>query len=189
MTMTSNVGAIEKLMTDTQVIEMLGLQDRPNPKSSLKWLMRIGKLAYVRWDVACTGSSPRTLKHSSPPAGSLPRRPPLTDRKKVTHDDKDANGGLDRPPQRKRGWSYRVRWINPRTGKWESEACGHDQAYARMRKDQIRQELRDGLSGKLPSTTLDEMAEKLDVLMAGKSPTTPSKVPSTASSCSASYAK
>ena len=70
----------------------------------------------------------------------------------------------------KRGVSYRLRWVNPRTGKWESEACGRDLAYARVRREQIRQELREGLSGKLPYTTLDALISKLDGLMAGKSP-------------------
>ena len=69
----------------------------------------------------------------------------------------------------KRGVSYRLRWTNPRTGRTESEACGRDMAYARLRRDQIRQELREGLSGRLPSTSLGDLISRLDSLMAGKS--------------------
>ena len=69
----------------------------------------------------------------------------------------------------KRGVSYRLRWINPRTGKWESEACGRDLAYARLRREQVRLEIREGLGGKLPNTTVEELMNLLDSLMAGRS--------------------
>jgi integrase len=68
----------------------------------------------------------------------------------------------------KRGTSYRLRWVDPRTGRWESEAAGRDLAYARVRRDQIRQELRDGLTGKAPETTVAELVDRLGSLMAGK---------------------
>ena len=67
----------------------------------------------------------------------------------------------------KRGQSYRLRWIDARSGQWQSEACGRDLAYARVRRDQLRQELRDGLAGKLPDMTIGELAERLATLMAG----------------------
>jgi len=70
----------------------------------------------------------------------------------------------------KRGKAYRLRWVDPRSGRWCSEAAGRDLAYARMRRDQIKGELRDGLAGKLPEVTVSELAERLDGLMAGKSP-------------------
>jgi integrase len=72
----------------------------------------------------------------------------------------------------KRGKAYRLRWIDPRTGKWCSEAAGRDLAYARTRREEIRRDLRDGLAGKLPTVTVEELAERLDSLMAGKAPDT-----------------
>ena len=36
------------LLTETQVIKILGLQDRPKPKASIKWLRRSGQLGFVR---------------------------------------------------------------------------------------------------------------------------------------------
>lgn len=72
----------------------------------------------------------------------------------------------------KRGTSYRLRWVDPRTGKWESEAVGRDLAFARERRDQIRQALRDGFGGKLPHTEMAEFVEMLPSLMCGKSPST-----------------
>ena len=38
----------ERLLSEDEAIEVLGLQGRRNPKGSLRWLMRTGKLAYVR---------------------------------------------------------------------------------------------------------------------------------------------
>lgn len=75
----------------------------------------------------------------------------------------------------KRGVSYRLRWVNPRTGKWESLACGRDQKLAQQEKDRIRAELRDGLSGKVPETAIDAFIEQLPRLMAGRSVHTVSK--------------
>lgn len=69
----------------------------------------------------------------------------------------------------KRGTTYRLRWISPRTGSWESEACGRDMAFARLRREQIRQELREGLSGKTPHTPLAELTDRLGTPMAGRS--------------------
>lgn len=75
----------------------------------------------------------------------------------------------------KNGTTYRLRWMDPGTGKWCSETCGRDQAHARARRDQIRGLLRDGLAGKLPVIGLTEFADRLDQLMAGKSVHTVSK--------------
>jgi len=75
----------------------------------------------------------------------------------------------------KRGTSYRLRWIDPKTGKMASEACGRDLAYARVRRDQVKQELRDGLSGRLPDTSLADLRDRLADLMAGRSPHTIAK--------------
>ena len=36
------------LLSEKQVIERLGLQDRKKPKASLKWLRRSGQLGFVR---------------------------------------------------------------------------------------------------------------------------------------------
>lgn len=48
----SNPGSDEpdlgRLLTDKQVIEELGIQDRKNPKGSLEWLRRSKQLGYVR---------------------------------------------------------------------------------------------------------------------------------------------
>lgn len=38
----------ERLITETEAAEYLGLSDRTNAKGSLRWLMRSRKLAYVR---------------------------------------------------------------------------------------------------------------------------------------------
>jgi integrase len=75
----------------------------------------------------------------------------------------------------KRGTAYRLRWIDPRTGRWASEAAGRDQAYARLRRDQIKIELRDGLSGKCKAVGITDLADRLDSLMAGRSAYTISK--------------
>ena len=72
----------------------------------------------------------------------------------------------------KKGTSYRIRWIDLLSGKTMSEPCGRDMAYARIRRDQKKAELRDGLSGKLPDKTLSELKEELAKLMIGKSPNT-----------------
>ncbi len=37
-----------RLLTEQQAIEALGLQHRPKPKESLKWLRRSKQLGYVR---------------------------------------------------------------------------------------------------------------------------------------------
>ena len=71
--------------------------------------------------------------------------------------------------QGKRGTSYRLRWVNPRTGKWESQACGRDRRLAKQQQERIRHELRDGLSGKLPHTSIGGFVGLLPQLMAGKS--------------------
>ena len=70
----------------------------------------------------------------------------------------------------KRGLTYGLRWFDPVTGQGRSEACGTDLAYARERRAQVRQELRDGMSGRTPQTPLDGLIERLPGLMAGKSP-------------------
>jgi len=72
----------------------------------------------------------------------------------------------------KRGTAYRLRWLDPRTGRWASEACGRDLAYARVRRDQVRQELRDGLAGRLPDVSLADFRDRLPTLMAGRSEST-----------------
>ena len=72
----------------------------------------------------------------------------------------------------KRGTSYRLRWIDPKTGKMESESCGRDLAFARLRRDQVKQELREGLAGRLPDTSIADLRDRLPELMAGRSPMT-----------------
>ncbi|HUU10206.1 MAG TPA: hypothetical protein VM431_06655 [Phycisphaerae bacterium] len=39
---------LERLLSEREAIEVLGLGERPNPQSALRWLMRTRKLAYVR---------------------------------------------------------------------------------------------------------------------------------------------
>lgn len=75
----------------------------------------------------------------------------------------------------KRGTTYTLRWIDPRSGKWQREAAGRDLAYARVRRDAIREELRNGLAGRLPDVTVADLADRLDTLMAGKSAETITK--------------
>ena len=38
----------EPLLSEAQAVEYLGLQNRPNPEGSLRWLMRTRKIAYVK---------------------------------------------------------------------------------------------------------------------------------------------
>ncbi len=38
----------ERLMSEQEAIDFLGLGERPNPKGALRWLMRTRKLAYVK---------------------------------------------------------------------------------------------------------------------------------------------
>lgn len=71
------------------------------------------------------------------------------------------------------GVTYGLRWIDPLTGRGRSESCGRHIAYARRRRQQVRQELRDGLSGSMPEVRLaDFIDNRLPALMAGKSPVT-----------------
>jgi len=71
----------------------------------------------------------------------------------------------------KRGTTYRIRWVDPQTGRGLSEACGDDFKLARTRRDQKRGELRDGITGKLPSKTLSELIAAVPEFMAGSRPT------------------
>ena len=47
MSLQSNVG-YEKLLTEDEAIDALGLGARPNPLGALKWLVRTKKLSVVR---------------------------------------------------------------------------------------------------------------------------------------------
>lgn len=49
------------------------------------------------------------------------------------------------------------------------EACGHDLAYARDRRDAKKAELRQGLSGRLPNKSVSDLKADLDKFMVGKS--------------------
>lgn len=45
----SSVGVVyEHLLTEDEAIQQLGLKDRSNPKSSLRWLTRTKRLSFVR---------------------------------------------------------------------------------------------------------------------------------------------
>ena len=70
------------------------------------------------------------------------------------------------------GTTYRIRWIDPRTGQALSEACGRDMAYARDRRDAKKAELREGLSGRLPDKSLSDLVKALPTYMVSKSPHT-----------------
>ncbi len=72
----------------------------------------------------------------------------------------------------KRGTTYRIRWIDPTTGKTCSEACGRDRALARTRRDAKKAELREGLSGRLPDKCVSDLKEALEDFMTGKSANT-----------------
>ena len=48
ITPTLDATAYERLLSETQAIEALGLSDRPNPKGSLRWLVRKKCLPVVR---------------------------------------------------------------------------------------------------------------------------------------------
>jgi len=58
--------------------------------------------------------------------------------------------------------------VDPSTGKGYSEACGHDYALARARRDSKRSELRDGACGKLPDKSLADLIDAIPTFMAGK---------------------
>ena len=48
-------GEVKHLLTEKQAIERLALTDRPNPKGSLRWLMRTRRLPFVRVARGITG--------------------------------------------------------------------------------------------------------------------------------------
>ncbi len=68
-----------------------------------------------------------------------------------------------------RGRTYRIRWVDPKTRKMMSEACGRDKAFARLRRDAKKGDLRDGLSGILQGHTLSDLRDQLSQFMVGKS--------------------
>lgn len=37
----------ERLLTEAEAVEALGLSDRPNPAGALRWLIRVGKLKRI----------------------------------------------------------------------------------------------------------------------------------------------
>lgn len=43
-----NARHYERLVSEPEAIDFLGLGDRPNPKGALRWLMRTRKLAHVK---------------------------------------------------------------------------------------------------------------------------------------------
>ena len=43
-----NTKSFDRLIPELEAIEMLALNHRPNPKASLRWLMRARKLPYVK---------------------------------------------------------------------------------------------------------------------------------------------
>lgn len=51
----------ERLLSEEEAIEALGLSARPNPKGSLRWLMRPRKLAYVKLARGIYGFRPEDL--------------------------------------------------------------------------------------------------------------------------------
>lgn len=71
--------------------------------------------------------------------------------------------------KRKDGTAWRIRWINPATGRADSQACGRDLALARNLRDQKKAELRDGLSGKLPDRSLADLIDGIAGFQAGRS--------------------
>ena len=68
-----------------------------------------------------------------------------------------------------RGTSYRIRWVDPISGKTQARACGRDRALARIERDAKKAELRDGLSGQLPDSLLSDLESKMQTFMVGKS--------------------
>ena len=44
----ANINGRKGLLSANEVIGILGLEHRPNPPGALRWLMRTGKLAYIR---------------------------------------------------------------------------------------------------------------------------------------------
>jgi hypothetical protein len=38
----------ERLLTETELVDALGLHDRPNPRGAVRWLLRTKQLACVR---------------------------------------------------------------------------------------------------------------------------------------------
>ncbi len=65
------------------------------------------------------------------------------------------------------GYTYRIRWKD-RSGRWQSEACGDDRKYAKVRQAQKCEELRNGALDIIPHTSLSVLIEKLPTFMAGK---------------------
>ena len=50
------------LLTEEEAIEFLGLSARPNPKGSLRWLMRTGKVAFVNLAKGINGFTEEDLQ-------------------------------------------------------------------------------------------------------------------------------
>ncbi len=59
----NNVTAgFDRLISEKEAVEMLALDDRPNPKGTLRWLMRARRLAYVRLARGVIGFRPSDIQ-------------------------------------------------------------------------------------------------------------------------------
>ena len=52
----------DRLIPENEAIEMLGLNERPNPKGSLRWLMRTRRLAFVKLARGIVGFRPSDIQ-------------------------------------------------------------------------------------------------------------------------------
>ena len=62
--------------------------------------------------------------------------------------------------KRKSGFSYAIQWIDDRTGKVRTEACGTDKAYARQKAAERRKELLSGLYREVRFISYDDFVEE-----------------------------
>lgn len=74
------------------------------------------------------------------------------------------------------GYSYRVRWIDPATGRKRSLPAGRDKALARILAADKRRELRGLAAGSAPLHRVSELRNKLPTWMAHRAPGTIAKM-------------
>ena len=56
------IAGFDRLISEKKAVEMLALNDRPNPKGTLRWLMRARRLAYVKLARGVIGFRPDDIQ-------------------------------------------------------------------------------------------------------------------------------
>ena len=58
----NHTAGFDRLISEKEAVEMLALNDRPNPKGTLRWLMRARRLAYVKLARGVIGFRPSDIQ-------------------------------------------------------------------------------------------------------------------------------